>query len=135
MKSSHVLLIIGASLLVLGLIISGISGFAATKQILEGGVILDATPLDPGLSFASVLKDLPAGRQLVLSLESQPSDVSLSAILTQADGVPIGVYNITKTPFTSAATTRVPGDHTLVIKNVGTQLVTIKGALLNSPIG
>lgn len=134
MKSSHVLLIIGATLLVLGLIISGISGFAATKKILEGGAIIDSTSLEPGLGMTSVLKDLPAGRNLLLSLNSQPSDAPLSAVLTGPDGSPIGIYNVTKTPFTSSARTTEPGDHTLEIKNLSTRPVTINGALLNSPI-
>jgi hypothetical protein len=80
------------------------------------------------------MKDLPVGRQIVLSLDSQPSDVMLSAVLKEADGDTIGVYNVTKTPFTSTAMSREPGDHRLELTNIGTQPVTVSGALLNSPV-
>lgn len=134
MKSSHVLLIIGGALLVAGLVISGISVFAVTQQVLRGGAIIESVELEPGLAAAEVLKDIPAGRQLILSLDSQPREVSLSAILTEADGDPIGTYNITQMPFTTTALTREPGDHTLEIRNAGNASVTISGALLNSPV-
>ncbi|MGI0036891.1 MAG: hypothetical protein ACRD99_00860, partial [Nitrososphaera sp.] len=134
MKSSHVLLVIGGTLLVVGLVISGISVFAVTKQVLSGGSIIEPIPLEPGAGLAEVLKDVPAGRQLLLSLDSQPHEVSLSAIMTEADGDPIGIYNITLTPFTSTALTKEQGDHTLEIRNSGNGSVTISGALLNSPV-
>ena len=134
MKSGVILLIIGGALLVIGLVISGISVVAVTTQVLEGGALIEAAEIEPGLSYAAVMKDLPAGRQIVLSLDSQPSDVMLNAVLTEADGDTIGVYNVTKTPFTSTAMSREHGDHTLELTNVGTQPVTVSGALLNSPI-
>jgi hypothetical protein len=134
MKSSIVLLIIGGALLVAGLVISSISIFAVTQQVLRGGAIIESVELEPGLAAAEVLKDLPAGRQLILSLDSQPRVVALSAILTEADGDPIGTYNITQMPFTTTALTREQGDHTLEIRNAGNTSVTISGALLNSPV-
>ena len=134
MKSGVILLIIGGALLVIGLVISGISVVAVTTQVLEGGALIEAAEIEPGLSYAAVIKDLPAGRQIVLSLDSQPSDVMLNAVLTEADGDTIGVYNVTKTPFTSTAMSREHGDHTLELTNVGTQPVTVSGALLNSPV-
>lgn len=134
MKSSHVLLIIGGALLIAGLVISGISVFAVTQQVLEGGAIIQPAPLEPGLALSSVLKDVPAGRQLILSIDSQPREVSLNAMLAEADGDLIGTYNITQTPFTSTALTKEQGDHTLEIRNSGSNSVTISGALLNSPV-
>lgn len=134
MKSNYVLLIIGAGLLISGLVISGISVFAVTKQILEDGAIIDANPLEPGLSYVAILKDLPEGRQLILSLSSEPSDIPLNATLTEADGDVIGTYNITQTPFTTTLLTREPGDHSLEVVNAGTRSVTVSGALLNSPV-
>ncbi len=134
MKSGVILLIIGGALLVIGLVISGISVVAVTTQVLEGGALIEAAEIEPGLSYAAVMKDLPVGRQIVLSLDSQPSDVMLSAVLKEADGDTIGVYNVTKTPFTSTAMSREPGDHTLELTNIGTQPVTVSGALLNSPV-
>jgi hypothetical protein len=133
-KSGVILLIIGGALLVIGLVISGISVVAVTTQVLEGGALIEAAEIEPGLSYAAVMKDLPVGRQIVLSLDSQPSDVMLSAVLKEADGDTIGVYNVTKTPFTSTAMSREPGDHTLELTNIGTQPVTVSGALLNSPV-
>jgi hypothetical protein len=133
-KSGVILLIIGGALLVIGLVISGISVVAVTTQVLEGGALIEAAEIEPGLSYAAVMKDLPVGRQIVLSLDSQPSDVMLSAILKEADGDTIGVYNVTKTPFTSTAMSREPGDHRLELTNIGTQPVTVSGALLNSPV-
>ncbi len=79
--------------------------------------------------------DLPAGQQLLLSLSSTPSDVPLEARISGPDGSTLAIYNITGTPFTSAAATSMSGNHTLEIKNVGTRTVTIAGALLNSPVG
>ena len=134
MKSSYVLLIIGAGLLVAGLVISGISIAAVTQQVLEGGAFIEAVTLEPGLSHVEVLKDVPAGRQLVLSLDGQPRDASLTAVLTEADGDSIGTYNVTQTPFTSTALTKEPGDHTLEIRNPGSSSVIVSGALLNSPV-
>jgi hypothetical protein len=133
-KSGVILLIIGGALLVIGLVVSGISVVAVTTQVLEGGALIEAAEIEPGLSYAAVMKDLPVGRQIVLSLDSQPSDVMLSAVLKEADGDTIGVYNVTKTPFTSTAMSREPGDHTLELTNIGTQPVTVSGALLNSPV-
>jgi hypothetical protein len=133
MKSSYVLLIIGGALLVAGLVISAVSVVAVTQQVLEGGVLIDAS-LEPNLSYVAVLKELPAGRQLVLSLDAQPRDVPLIATLTDANGDPIGTYNITQTPFTTTAVTTEAGDHTLDIKNAGTSAVRVNGALLNSPV-
>jgi hypothetical protein len=54
--------------------------------------------------------------------------------LTDANGDPIGTYNITQTPFTTTAVTTEAGDHTLDIKNAGTSAVRVNGALLNSPV-
>ena len=134
MKSSYVLIIIGAGLLVAGLVIAGFSVFAVTRQVLEGGALIEAASLEPGLAYAAVLKELPEWRQLILTLDSEPADVPLRAVLTEADGDPIGVYNVTSTPFTSTVVTREPGDHTLELTNVGTRSVTVNGALLNSPV-
>ena len=134
MKSSHLLLIVGGVLLVAGLVISGISVFAVTQQVLKGGAIIEPATLEPGLALTEVLKDVPAGRQLILSIDSQPRDVSLSAVLTEGDGDPIGTYNITQTPFTSTVLTKEQGDHNLEIRNSGSSSVAINGALLNSPV-
>lgn len=120
--------------MVVGLVIAGLSTFAITKQVLEGGTLIESTSIGPGLSFVAVLKDLPAQRQLVLSIDSDPSDVPLTAVITQADGAAIGTYNITGTPFTTTLMTAVPGDHSLELKNIGTQSVTVNGALLNAPV-
>lgn len=134
MKSSVILLIIGGALLVAGLVISAVSVVAVTQQVLEGGALIDAPSLEPSLSYVAVLEDLPAGRQLVLSLDAQPREVPLTANLTQEDGEAIGVYNITQTPFTATVVTEQAGDHTLEITNTGTAAVRVNGALLNSPI-
>ena len=64
MKRSYVLLIIGGALLVAGLVISGISIYAVTEQVLKGGAIIEALQLEPGLSHVEVLKQVPAGRRL-----------------------------------------------------------------------
>ncbi len=80
------------------------------------------------------MKDLPTGQQLLLSLRGEPSDVPLQAQITQPNGTSIATFDIKDTPFTGTATTQMSGDHTLLIKNVGTKSVTIDGALLNSPI-
>ena len=139
MKSGLVILIIGGVLLAAGLVIAGFSTFSVTKEILEGSTIINQTSLEPDLAFASVTKDLPAGQQLLLSLAGNPSDVPLQARITGPDGDTLALYNITKTPFTSPinnpVTTKMPGDHTLEVKNVGSQTVSISGALLNSPVG
>jgi hypothetical protein len=128
------LLIIGGGLLVAGLVIAAISVVAVSKQVLEGSALINNAQLEPGLSYVAVLKDVPSGRQLVLSLDSQPRDVPLAAVITEADGESIGQYNITQTPFGSTVSTDEQGDHTLEIKNVGTSAVTINGGLLNTPI-
>ena len=133
-KPGILLLIIGGALLAAGLVIAGLSTFSVTKQILEGSTIIDNTSLEPNLSFAAVTKDLPAGQQFLLSLSSNPSDVPLQARITEADGNTLAIYNITKTPFTSTTTTKISGDHTLEIKNIGSSSVTINGALLISPV-
>jgi hypothetical protein len=133
-KSSYVLLAIGAGLLVAGLVIAGISVFAVTKQVLEGSVLIEPTPLEPGLGLSAVLVDLPAGRQLVLSIDSEPSDAPLNAVVTEADGDAIGVFNITNAPFTTTMVTRESGNHTLEISNVGTSSATVSGALIHSPV-
>jgi hypothetical protein len=133
-KSSVILLIIGAGLLVAGLAVASVSVFSITKQILEGGALIEAASLEPGLGYSAVLKELPEGRQLVLSLDGEPDDVPLSAVITEADGDAIGVFNVTSTPYTTSVVTREPGDHTLELRNVGTQTVVVNGALLNSPI-
>lgn len=134
MKSSYVLLIIGAGLLVAGLVISGVSVFAVTKQVLESGAVINNEQLSPGQSYPRVLKDLPQGRQLLLSLDSRPPDVPLIATVTGPGGDTIGDFNVTGSRFTSTVVTSEPGDHTLVIKNIGSQTVTVSGALLNSPV-
>lgn len=121
-------------MLVIGLAVSAISVVGVTTQVLEGGALIEAATIEPGLSYAAVMKDLPAGRQVVLTLDSQPPDVMLTATLTESDGDALGVYNITRTPFTSSAMSREQGDHTLEITNIGSESVTVSGALLNSPV-
>lgn len=115
--------------------IAGISTFSVTKQVLEGSTIIDETPLEPNMSLAAVLVDLPSGRQLVLSLLGNPSDVPLEAQIIGPDGNILTLYNVTNTPFTASATTELSGNHTLEVKNVGSRAVTVSGGLLNSPIG
>jgi len=101
---------------------------------MEGSTIIDKTNLEPNLSFAATMKDLPAGRQLLLTLAGQPSNVPLQAQITQPNGTVLATFEINETPFSSGATTEMPGDHTLQVKNVGTRAVTVSGALLNSPV-
>jgi hypothetical protein len=133
-KSSHVLIIIGAGLLVAGLILAGFSTFAVTKQVLEGSTIIKSAKIEPGLSYVAAMKELPAGQQLLLSLSGVPSDAMLSAVFSGPDGETIAMYNITKTPFTGTVVTKQAGDHTLELKNVGEAAVTLDGAILNSPV-
>ncbi|MGI0028401.1 MAG: hypothetical protein ACREAQ_01640 [Nitrososphaera sp.] len=134
MKSSLVILVIGGALLAAGLVIAGLSTYAVAKELLEDAVIIDKAPIEPGLSYGAVLKDLPAGRQLALSLSGEPSDVPLGALLTDPDGNTVVMYNITKTPFTSTVATETAGDHTFDIKNVGTRAVVVSGGVFNSPV-
>ncbi|MEW6605730.1 MAG: hypothetical protein AB1351_13735 [Thermoproteota archaeon] len=132
MKPGVLLLIIGGSLLVSGLLVAGISTFSVTTQILEGSTIIDSTSLEPNLSIAAVSVGLPAGQRLLLSLATNPPDATLQASITDPDGNTLALYNITETPFTGSTTTKVAGDHTLEIRNVGSSPVTVSGALLNS---
>lgn len=134
MKSGILLLIIGGSVLAAGLIVAGISTFSVTTQILEGSTIINSTALAPDLSTTSVIMGLPAGQQLLLSLTTNPPDAPLQASITGPDGDTLTLYNITKTPFTGSATTKVAGNHTLEIKNIGSGPVTVSGALLNTPV-
>ena len=90
-----------------GLIVAGVSTFSVTKQVLEGSTIIDKTILEPNLSFAATMKDLPAGQQLLLSLSGDPSEVPLQAQITQPDGTILATFNINETPFSSAATTEM----------------------------
>ena len=128
------MLIIGAGLLVTGLAISGVSTFVVTKQVLEGSTLIQNAQIEPGLSYIAVLKELPASQQLVLTLNSVPSDVALRATVTGPSGEIIAMYNITKTPFTSSVVTRQTGDQAFEVRNVGDATVTLDGAIFNSPV-
>lgn len=134
MRSGVIILIVGGVLLAAGLVIAGLSTFVVTKQVLEGSTIIDKTSLEPNLSLAATIKDLPQGHQLLISLSSDPTDVPLQAKISAPDGTTLALYNITKTPFSSSVTTRAAGDHTIEIKNVGSRIVSVSGAILNSPI-
>ena len=133
-RSGLAILIIGAALLVTGLIIAGLSVFTVTKEVLKGSTLIDQTTIQPDLSYVAVMKDVPAGQQLLLSVSSVPTDVPLQATIIEADGDVLALYNITESPFTSTTVTKTTGDHTLEIKNVGTDAVTVNGAVLNSPV-
>ena len=135
MKAGLVHVVIGAVLLVVGLVVAGLSTYSVTQQVLQGSVIIDQTALEPNLSLAAVSKGLPAGHELLLSISGNPSDTPLEAKITEPSGTTLALFNITGTPFTSAAITRVSGDHTLEIKNVGSSSVIISGAMINSPVG
>jgi hypothetical protein len=135
MKTGLLLLIIGGGALVTGLVIAGISTFSITKQVLEGSTIIPGTSLEPNLSFASVMKGLPAGQQLLLTLTSNRTDVPLQASILQPNGTALAIFDIKETPFTSTVTIAISGDHTVEVKNVGSRSVTISGAVLNSPVG
>jgi len=134
MKPGVLLLVIGGIVLAAGVVVASISVFSVTKQVLEGSTIIDSTTLEPNLALHAEIIGLPAGQQLLLSLSSTPTDVPLEARISGPDGSTLALYNITGTPFTSAAATSMSGNHTLEIRNVGTRTVTIAGALLNSPI-
>jgi hypothetical protein len=134
MKPGILLLIIGGSLLGVGLGVGAVSAYTVTTQVLEGSTLINSTPLDPNLSYGAVTKDLPAGQQLLLSLSSTPSDVPLQAKISGPDGSTLAFYNITRTPFTSTTTTKVSGDHTVEVKNVGSSSTTISGGLLTAPV-
>jgi hypothetical protein len=127
-------MIIGGSLLAVGLGVGAVSVYIVTTQVLEGSTIINSTPLNPNLSYDAVAKDLPTGQQLLLSLSSTPSDVPLQAKISGPDGSTLASYNITHTPFTSTTTTKVAGDHTLEVKNVGSSSTTISGGLLTAPV-
>jgi len=135
MKAGLVHLVTGAVLLVAGLVVAGISTFSVTQQVLQGSIIIDQTMLEPNLSLVAVTKGLPAGHELLLSISGNASDTPLQAKITEPGGTILALFNITGTPFTSAATTRVSGDHTLEITNVGSSSVIIEGAMINSPVG
>lgn len=133
-RSGLVILLIGAALLVSGLVIAGLSIFTVTKEVLKGSTIIDQTTIQPNLSYVAVMKEVPAGQQLVLSLSSDPTDGSLQATIFEQDGKVLALYNITESPFTSTTVTKTSGDHTLEIKNVGDRTTTVSGAVLNSPL-
>jgi len=122
-------------LLIAGLVVAGISTFSVTQQVLQGSIIIAPTSLEPNLSLVAVTKGLPAGHELLLSISGNPSDTPLQAKITEPGGTTLALFNITGTPFTSAATTRVSGDHTLEITNVGSSSAIIEGAMINSPVG
>lgn len=132
MRSGAIVLIIGGVLLAAGLVIAGFSIFAVTKEVLEDAVLINATSIEPGLSYTAVVEDLPAGRQLLFSIQGEPSDVPLEVRMTVVGGNALAFFNITKTPFTGTIVIEMAGDHTLEIKNVGNRAVQIDGALLNS---
>jgi len=133
-RNGLIVLIIGGVLLSAGLVIAGFSVVIVTREVLEGSTIIDPISIEPNLSYVMVLKDLPAGQQLVLSLSTNPSEVPLQAKITEPDGTILAMFNVTSSPFTSTISTRTSGDHTVEIKNLGTRTVTINGALLNSPV-
>ena len=83
----------------------------------------------------AVMKNLPAGQQLFFTLSSDPSDEPLQARITEPDGSTLAIHNITKTPFSSSTATKIPGDLTIEIKNIGSRSVSVKGAIINSPVG
>jgi hypothetical protein len=127
-------LIIGGALLAAGLVIAGVSTFSVTKQVLEGSAIVDSTTLEPDAALTATVVDLPAGQELLLSLSGDPADVPLQVTIRQPDGTNLAAYDIDRTPFTTATASRISGDHTLEVKNVGSRPVTVSGALLHSPI-
>lgn len=122
-------------MLAAGLVMAGVSTFSITKQVLEGSTIIDETALEPNLSIAAEIIDLPTGQQLLLSIVANPPDVPLQAKITGPNGDVLALYNITSTPFTSTTTSELSGNHTLEIKNIGSIPVTVSGGLLHSPIG
>jgi hypothetical protein len=132
LRSGAVVLIIGGVLLAGGLVIAGVSTFIVTKEVLEDAVLINGTSIDPGLSYAAEVKDLPVGRQLLFSIQGEPSDIPLEVRITEADGRELAFFNITRTPFTDTVATVTSGDHTLEIKNAGDRAVVLNGALLNS---
>lgn len=134
MKSSYVFLIIGGAVLASGLGVFAVSTVSVTKQLLEGASLFEDVTLEPGLSFVSVSKDLPAGRQLLLSIASEPAGVPLSVTITDSVGDTLASYDVTESPFTATVSTKTAGDINLQIRNAGTQSVTVNGALLNSPL-
>lgn len=132
LRSGAVVLIIGGVLLAAGLVIAGVSAFVVTKEFLDDAVLINGTSIEPGLAYAAVAVDLPAGRQLLFSIQGDPSDVPLEVRMTEADGNELAFFNITKTPFTDTIVTDRSGNHTLEIKNVGDRAVVVNGGLLNS---
>ena len=135
MKNNFLLLIIGGIILAAGLGIAGFSTFSVTKQVLEDAILFENELIQPNLSIASVMKDIPANRQLFFSLEADPTNGPLDTKITDSTGRVLGEYKITKTPFTVAISTTMPGDITTEIKNVGTQSIKISGGVFNSPLG
>lgn len=135
MKAGVLYLIIGGALLASGLVIAGLSTATVTKQVMEGSAIIDKTTLEPGLSAVSVIKDLPAGHQLILSLSGDPADVPLSAKITGPSGTLLASYDVKEMPFTVTTTSKESGDTTLEIKNVGSRAVVISGGLISTPVG
>ena len=135
MKAGLGYVVIGGALLVVGLVVAGFSTFSVTQQVLQGSVIIEKTTLEQNLSLAAVSKGLPAGHELLLSISGIPADIPLEAKITEPGGTTLALFNITGTPFTSAATTEMSGDHTLEIKNVGSSPVIVEGAMIHSPVG
>lgn len=102
---------------------------------MEGSAIIDKTTLEPGLSSVSVIKDLPAGHQLILSLSGDPTDVPLNAKITGSSGTALVSYVIKEMSFTVMTVARESGDPTLEIKNMGSRAVVISGGLISTPVG
>jgi hypothetical protein len=136
MKQGLNLLIIGGGLVATGLIVASISTFSVTKQVLDGSTpIALNTLLEPNVSIAGEIIDLPAGQQLLLSLSGNPVYVPLQARIVGPDGNLLSLYDIPRTPFTSTVITKISGNYTVEIKNVGSSPVTINSTLLNYSIG
>jgi uncharacterized membrane protein YedE/YeeE len=129
------LLIVGGALFAVGLVLAGFSTLGVTNQVLKGSTIINSTTLEPNLSFAATTKYLPAGQQVLLSLSGNPSNIPLQVRIIGPGGVLLTTYDIKETPFTSTVTTKVAGDHTVEVKNIGPRSIVLKGALLNSAVG
>jgi hypothetical protein len=133
MKAGVLYLIIGGTLLAIGLGIAGFSTVSVTRQLMQGSAIIDHSRARSFDRFGD--KEPAGGAPALLSLTGDPADVPLHETITGPGGAALASYDIKKMPFTVTTSTKESGDTTLEIKNPGSRAAVISGGLISTPVG
>lgn len=131
MKRGHIILSVGAALLVAGIVLTVVWGFSYASSIYANNAVIDNTVIQPGASISAIKDvnalDKPIYLTVGLGERQQPStEIRLNQVTTDPEGRVVSNSEFQKV-YTTTINPATTGTYTVTVSNLGTGSVTVAG--------